>query len=130
MIDHHCFVFGSNLAGIHGAGAAFHAKKHYGAVMGRGIGFYGNSYAIPTKDENIDTLPLERIKTYVDWFVEFATLHQELTFKVTAIGTGLAGYKHTDIAPMFAAAPENCILPEAWRSILPETSFERKWWVS
>ena len=108
------FVFGSNLAGRHGKGAALCALKEYGAVYGKGIGLQGNSYAIPTKDENLSTLPLDKIEHYVNVFLQFAKRHQELTFRVTRIGCGLAGYKDTDIAPMFADSPRNCILPEEW----------------
>ena len=110
------FVFGSNLAGRHGKGAALTAFKQYGAIYGEGQGLQGNSYAIPTKDETIKTLPLNRIRRYVEQFIRFAQLNPELTFKVTAIGTGLAGYDEKEIAPMFANAPLNCILPVGWRN--------------
>lgn len=112
------FVFGSNLAGLHGAGAALHARKHHGAIYGFGHGRMGSAYAIPTKDENIRTLPLESIRRYVAIFIAYATNHPELRFKVTAIGTGLAGYKHTDIAPMFKGAPDNCQLPAEWLELV------------
>jgi hypothetical protein len=111
------FVFGSNLAGRHGAGAALHAKRCFGAIYGRGVGLQGDSYAIPTKDENIRTLPLGAIHQYVDEFKEFARTHPDLEFHVTKVGCGLAGYSEVDIAPMFAGSPENCILPEGWRVI-------------
>lgn len=110
------FVFGSNLAGRHGKGAALTAFKQYGAIYGQGQGLQGNSYAIPTKDENIKTLPLNRIRKYVEQFIRFAQLNPEMTFKVTAIGTGLAGYDESEIAPMFSNAPSNCILPIGWRN--------------
>lgn len=105
------FVFGSNEAGIHGAGAAKFAVKHHGAKYGQGVGLQGNSYAIPTKDHNIQTLPLDRIKEYVDKFISFAGICPNMVFRVTAIGCGLAGYTPEQIAPMFAHAPVNCILP-------------------
>jgi hypothetical protein len=107
-------VFGSNLAGRHGKGAALYARREYGAIYGQGVGLQGDSYAIPTKDRNLKTLPLDIIKQYVDEFLIFATSNPDLTFQVTAIGTGLAGYKHKDIAPMFKNAPANCILPKEW----------------
>jgi len=103
------FVFGSNLSGIHGAGAAKFALDHHGAKWGQGVGLQGNSYAIPTKDKNITTLPLTEIKMYVDHFLLFAE-DSDLTFQVTRIGCGLAGYTEKDIAPMFREAPRNCIL--------------------
>lgn len=108
------FVFGSNLAGRHGAGSALHAVKNHGAIYGQGRGRQGNSYAIPTKDNKLDPLPLEMIAWYVADFVYYARLHPHERFLVVAIGTGLAGYKHEDIAPMFKGAPKNCQLPEEW----------------
>jgi hypothetical protein len=105
------FVFGSNLAGRHGKGAALYARQHHGALYGQAVGLQGNSYAIPTKDEYLRTLPLEAIRQYVDEFKRFAADHPEMTFQVTAIGCGLAGYKPEQIAPLFANAPPNCMLP-------------------
>lgn len=105
------FVFGSNEAGRHGMGAALHAWQLHGAVYGRGVGLQGNSYAIPTKDRQLRTLPLAAIQENVEQFKAFARVHPELMFQVTAIGCGLAGYKPEQIAPMFADAPENCLLP-------------------
>ena len=109
------FVFGSNLAGRHGKGAALCARNVHGAVYGVGVGRTGNAYAIPTKDKNIWTLPLERIAVYVAEFLEYAKAHPELEFEVTKIGCGLAGYREIDIAPMFKEAPRNCNLPDGWR---------------
>lgn len=109
------FVFGSNLAGRHGAGAAKFAVENHGAVYGQGVGLQGNSYGIPTKDWNIKTLSLEEIKTFVLDFILFAKTNQDLMFNVTRIGCGLAGYTDEQISPMFKDAPENCNLPEGWR---------------
>lgn len=106
------FVFGSNLAGIHGAGSARHAFEHFGAKMGIGIGLQGSSYAIPTKDKNFKVLSLAGIKKYVDEFLLFAKEHQEIQFNVVAIGCGLAGYKAKDIAWMFRNRSENIKLCE------------------
>ena len=114
------FVFGANLAGKHGKGAALCAAREYGAQRGFGHGRTGSAYAIPTKDENIQTLPLGKIERYVAIFIAYAVNHPELQFKVTAIGTGLAGYKHEQIAPMFKRAPENCNMPEEWKLFLSE----------
>lgn len=113
-VKNKCFVFGSNLSGIHGAGAAKDALNQYGARWGVGIGRTGDSYAIPTKDRNIDTLPLEEIRVFVNAFLTYARNHPELTFFVTRIGCGLAGYKDSDIGPMFTDAPINCELPKEW----------------
>lgn len=111
------FVFGSNLAGRHGKGAALCAVKEHGAKYGIGYGHVGNSYAIPTKDENIKTLPLHQVKLYVQEFIEYAKITPNLEYTVTRIGCGLAGYKDEDIAPMFKDAPCNCQLPEEWRAL-------------
>lgn len=110
------FVFGSNLAGRHGKGAAFTAKRSFGAVYGVGVGHTGNAYAIPTKDRNIRTLPLSEIRKYVEGFVIYAEQNPTLMFTVTKIGCGLAGYTEEQIAPMFANAPQNCVLPTGWRT--------------
>lgn len=112
------FVFGSNLAGRHGRGSARHALDFHGAQYGVGIGHHGNSYAIPTKDARIRTLPLSSIAGYVSDFLAYARQHPDLAFNVTKIGCGLAGYVETDIAPLFKNAPDNCHLPEGWREYL------------
>lgn len=114
------FVFGSNLAGRHGAGAAAEALKKWGAVYGQGIGRQGESYAIPTKDENIKTLSLFDIKVYVDEFLEYAKNVPDRLFYITKIGCGLAGYQSWQVAPLFLNAPKNCLLHEEWRKILNE----------
>ena len=82
------FVFGSNLAGMHGGGAAYAAFKLFGAVMGCGVGLRGQSYAIPTMQGGVET-----IKPYVDDFIAFAKEHPELFFFVTRIGCGIAGFR-------------------------------------
>lgn len=119
------FVFGSNLAGRHGKGAALHARQHCGAIYGQGIGLQGRSYAIPTKDERLKTLPLRLIRQYVEQFQAFAAQHPELTFEVTAIGCGLAGYTPEEIAPLFRDAPGNCVLPDAFLACLRRRSRSR-----
>jgi hypothetical protein len=112
------FVFGSNLAGFHGAGSAAHAFKNHGARHGCGIGLRGSSYAIPTKDKDLQVLPLARIYGYVENFLDFAREHPEMEFDIVAIGCGLAGYKPAQIAPMFKSAPKNCKLPPAFSEAL------------
>lgn len=108
------FVFGSNLAGRHGAGAAAAAHKHYGATMGIGSGPTGRCYAIPTKDAQIETLPLDAVQQSVEVFLTYAAANPTLTFAVTRIGCGLAGFTDDQIGPMFKDAPENCRLPLGW----------------
>jgi hypothetical protein len=110
------FVFGSNHAGRHGAGAALFALQNHGAIYGQGIGLQGQSYAIPTKDYYIRTLSLGLIHGHVDEFIRYAKARPGVTFKVTRIGCGLAGYTDSQIAPMFKDAPINCNLPEGWRN--------------
>ena len=109
------FVFGSNLAGMHGGGAAYVAFRQFGAVMGCGVGLRGQSYAIPTMQGGVET-----IKPYVDDFISFAKVHPELFFFVTRIGCGLAGFRDKEIAPLFAEAIglENVCLPETFVKIL------------
>lgn len=105
------FVFGSNLAGMHGGGAARVAFRQFGAVMGCGVGLRGQSYAIPTMQGGVDT-----IKPYVDDFIAFAKAHSELFFYVTRIGCGIAGFKDKEIAPLFreAMGVVNVCLPESF----------------
>lgn len=112
------FVFGSNLAGIHGAGAALHAVKYHGAVRGIGVGLQGNSFAIPTKDHEIKTLPLRVVERYIDGFMDFAANHSEYSFIVTRVGCGLAGYEDKEIAPLFLASPDNCYFDFKWGEYL------------
>lgn len=109
------FVFGSNTSGRHGKGAALFAKEHHGAINGKGWGLQGSSFAIPTKDSQLNPLPLKSIQVFVDEFKIFAKAHPEMDFEVTRIGCGLAGYKDEQIGPMFKGAPDNCLLPIVWK---------------
>ena len=79
----------------------------------------GASYAIPTKDERLRSLPLDVIARHVADFLAYASAETEV-FRVTAIGTGLAGYRHEDMAPMFAGAPANVLLPDEWKPIIAQ----------
>lgn len=108
------FVFGSNEAGVHGAGAARYAHQNCGAIWGQGFGLAGRSFAIPTKDRKIETLPLSEIAKHVGWFIAIARTMPEENFLVTRIGCGLAGYTDDQIAPMFRDAPDNCFLSMAF----------------
>lgn len=93
------FVFGSNVNGQHCSGAARTAYEHFGAVWGKGVGIQGSSYAIPTMHGDINLLRL-----YVDDFIDYASTHPYLTFLVTRVGCGIAGFKDSQIAPLFAGA--------------------------
>lgn len=108
------FVFGSNLAGRHGAGAALWARQERGAIYGQGEGPQGDAYAIPTKDAHLRTLPLGVIAVHVGVFLAYASAHPDLTFELTPVGCGLAGYKPAQIGPMFKGAPANVILPASF----------------
>lgn len=105
------FVFGSNLAGRHGAGSAYHAMKAHRAMYGVGVGLTGDAYAIPTKDAQIQTMSLDEIRPYVRDFIQFAASHPDWSFQLVAIGCGLAGYTPEEIAPMFDGVGENVALP-------------------
>ena len=107
--ENEIFVFGSNLQGFHGGGAAKIAYRSFGAEWGKGIGLYGKSYAIPTMQGGVET-----IRPYVDEFIQFAIENPHLVFLVTRIGCGIAGFRDEEIAPLFIDAIDvgNIILPE------------------
>lgn len=113
--ENEVFVFGSNLAGMHGGGAARVARLRFGAVMGKGVGMQGRSYAIPTMQGGTET-----IRPYVNDFIAYAKEHPELTFLVTPIGCGIAGFEPEDIAPLFEEASnvENIWLPKSFWEVL------------
>lgn len=113
--ENEIFVFGSNLAGAHGGGAARVARMQFGAVQGQGVGMQGQCYAIPTMHGGV-----EAIKPYVDEFVAYAQSHPEKVFLVTRIGCGIAGFTARDMAPLFAHTIdlENVILPKDFVSVL------------
>ena len=120
------FVFGSNKLGIHGAGAAKHARFNYGAVLGIGIGRTGNAYAIPTKlvpTGEKRQMKLEDIQVSVNEFITYAEANPTLRFIVTRVGCGLAGYKMEEIAPMFLKAPSNCVFEQDWMEYMSDISF-------
>lgn len=113
--ENEIFVFGSNLAGMHGGGAAWVANMKFGAEWGIGVGLTGRSYAIPTMHGGVET-----IKPYVDEFIRFAQANPELKFLVTRIGCGIAGFRDEEIAPLFDEATHvsNIYLPETFYNIL------------
>lgn len=109
------FVFGSNLEGMHGGGAARVAYEQFGAEWGVGVGRTGQCYAIPTMHGGV-----EAVRPYVDTFIDYAKQHPELIFLVTRIGCGIAGFTDEQMAPLFAAARElpNVALPLEWRKAI------------
>ena len=114
------FVFGSNLAGRHGKGAALTAQRNFGARYGQGIGPMGQSYGIATKGWRMEVLPLPEIGQQVERFLRYARAHPDLKFFVTEIGCGLAGYQPRNIAPLFGSdIPANVVLPAAFGFIKP-----------
>jgi len=119
---HEVFVFGSNLAGRHGKGAAKEAYLYWGAELGVGEGLTGNSYAIPTKDEKLKVLPIWVIQKHIEKFVEFARGNPRYSFTLTPIGTGLAGYSVEEILDCFDTdnLPDNIMLTSSW--------FKYRWW--
>lgn len=117
------FVFGSNLEGRHGKGAALEARQKWGAVYGQAIGLHGNSYAIPTKETPYKSLPLDKIHEFVIQFCNFAYENPMLQFILTPIGCGLAGYTPEQIAPMFDLAPGNVVLPSEFEDYLKEIKY-------
>ena len=115
LAENEIFVFGSNLQGLHGGGAARAAVQKFGAVWGQGVGMQGRCYAIPTMHGGVDV-----IKPYVDDFIMYAKDHPEFTFLVTRIGCGIAGFRDADIAPLFADALNvlNIVLPKTFVEVL------------
>ena len=113
--ENEIFVFGSNLQGMHGGGAARVAHEKFGAVWGEGIGLQGQSYAIPTMHGGVDA-----IAPYVNDFIAFAKEHPKLKFLVTEIGCGIAGFRISEMAPLFKEAlkMENIYLPERFIEVL------------
>ena len=121
--ENEIFVFGSNLAGAHGGGAAWLAYRRFGAVWGEGVGLHGRTYAIPTMQGGVDT-----VNPCVDRFILFSKEHKELTFLVTRIGCGIAGFRNEEIAPLFkdAICVENIILPKEFvENILSDGDIRR-----
>ena len=115
LAQNEVFVFGSNLQGSHGGGAAAAAVRYFGAIWGQGVGMQGQCYAIPTMHGGVDV-----IRPYVDEFIEFAKGHPELTFLVTRIGCGIAGFRDEQMAPLFADALElpNVVLPKSFVKVI------------
>ncbi len=113
--ENEVFVFGSNLEGSHGGGAAVIAANKFGAIWGQGVGLQGQSYGIPTMHGGV-----AEIKPYVDEFIEFAKQNTKLNFLVTRIGCGIAGFTEEEMAPLFAEAVsvENIYLPDIFWDII------------
>ena len=113
--ENEIFVFGSNLAGRHGAGAALQAHKDFGAVLGVGEGRTGRCYAFPTLDGNLRKLPMWRLVDAVNLLYYECVLCPENRFLLTKVGCGLAGYPESMMRSLFTNPPRNLILPEDWK---------------
>lgn len=114
LADNEIFVFGSNIQGAHGGGAAWYAHKQFGAEWGVGEGLTGRTYALPTMEGEAS------LKRAVDRFIACAKEHPELTFLVTAVGCGIAGYTPNEVAPLFkeATSLENVYLPQVFLKVI------------
>lgn len=122
--DYEVFVFGSNTAGRHGAGAAKTAVEKFGAIYGKGVGLQGQSYAIPTldysriesdeKDYSLDKSSLIDIQNHVKDLCDFARKNYNLKFYMTKIGVGLADFSMDEIQRVFLSCdiPVNIVLPK------------------
>lgn len=113
------FCFGSNFSGRHGKGAALDAKQYFGAVSGQGEGLQGRSYAIPTKDHNLEILPIEVVAQGVERFLQFARQTPYTNYVITPLGTGLARNSHEEIARLFTRLPFNCAVTQLWLEFIP-----------
>lgn len=122
LAENEIFVFGSNLSGFHGGSAARVAYEYFGTEWGKGVGLYGQTYAIPTMQGGVET-----IKPYVDEFIAFAKNNTNLTFLVTRIGCGIAGFDDEDIAPLFKDAidVDNIILPKEFVELIIDGDFDK-----
>ena len=126
-MNNRIFVFGSNTAGVHGAGAALTAYQKHGARHGVGYGLCGNSFAIPTKNRFIQSLPIREVENFVVGFLAFARDRIDLEFQITRIGCGLAGFTDAEMANLFSWATPNCLFDTKWVDHLP-TNAGLKYW--
>lgn len=116
--ENQVFVFGSNLAGNHHKGAAKIAYDYFGAMMGSGRGWAGQSFAIPTQNEHLQAMPIHQVEHYIHDFKIYTQNHPKFTYFVTAIGCGSTGFAVQDIAPLFKGISDNVILPIRFKPFL------------
>ena len=118
--DNEVFVFGSNAAGVHGSGAALHARKYFGALIGIGEGLFGSSYAFPTLNAdsrgglNLRKRSDEELRTSVAEFFQVAINYPGMVFLLTKVGCGLAGYSEEYMKSLFVNSPPNIVKPKGW----------------
>lgn len=119
MIDHldprQAFVFGSNIMGHHGGGAALYAFDNFGAEEGIGEGLTGQCYAFPTLNQHMQRYTRAELESIRDAFYRCAFAHPELTFLLTRVGCGIAGYPEEDMLALFEDAPVNVKKPAGWQ---------------
>lgn len=120
------FVFGANLAGRHGKGAAKVARTNFRAEYGVGRGPTGMAYAIPTKGKHLEVLAFEEIERSIGDFLQYARIHTELNFFVTRVGCGEAGFLDDQVGPLFARAPGNCSLPYEWKQYVAQARVQER----
>jgi hypothetical protein len=116
-------VVGTNMDGNHAGGAARFANLNHGLEMGVAEGLSGTAYALPTVGHDFSPMPLEEVAGHVDTFLQCADYNEDLNFKVTRIGCGIAGFTDEEIAPLFVDAPTNCYFDEKWKEFLPDAKF-------
>ena len=113
------FVFGSNRQGWHGGGAAAYARQRFGL---------SGEKESDARDSVMRSLQwMDRLrKSVLMWreFIAYAEAHPELTFLVTEIGCGIAGYTVTQIAPLFSATLDmpNVLLPQRFVEYLRQAN--------
>ena len=114
--DDRVFVFGSNLLGIHGAGAAHYARCELGAELGIGEGPTGRTYALPTCYQPGEPITYQELAVYVDNFLTYARQHPEQRFFVSKVGCGIAGFDEDVVSMVFRCldVPANCDMPPGW----------------
>jgi len=111
--ENEVFVFGSNMAGSHGGGAARYAKDHFGAEDGVGEGITGQCYAFPTLNTDYSKREIHELIYSKAKLYHVALEHPEKTFLVTKVGCGIAGFSLEAMQEVFKVPkPENVVLPK------------------
>ena len=105
------FVFGTDKRGSQKYGAAGMAAKKFGAQIGIIEGATGFCYALPTKGFTIEDLQnaVSRFKDYVD-------NNPQLTYLVTPVGCGHAGFYVNEVSALFKdfITYKNVMLPKVF----------------
>jgi hypothetical protein len=118
--ENEIFVFGSNLAGQHIGGAAKQAHEQFGAEIGVGEGMTGQCYAFPTLGNNFEKLPFHMLRRSVRKLYQCCIDFPSFSFLLTPVGTGIAGYKVSEIAPLFKNHPQNLIIQQEFEEYVTE----------